>query len=95
VAYGIEVSPSRLARIEAAEAAVRALLEDRVQVNLRVRDLGDRARVELDPDVLASVDLDSVVLAVCAAGFDRAEVDPRGFRSGSMNELLPEPELYR
>jgi uncharacterized protein len=23
------------------------------------------------------------------------EVDPRGFRSGSMNELLPDPVRYR
>jgi uncharacterized protein len=36
------------------------------------------------PDVLASV-----------AGFARVEVDPRGFRSGSMNELLPDPVRYR
>ena len=33
--------------------------------------------------------------AVRAAGFDEAEVDPRGFRSGSMNELLPDPERFR
>jgi len=32
---------------------------------------------------------------VAATGFERAEVDPRGFRSGAMNELLPRPELYR
>ena len=29
------------------------------------------------------------------AGFARVEVDPRGFRSGSMNELLPDPVRYR
>ena len=33
--------------------------------------------------------------AVRQAGFEAVEVDPRGFRSGSMNELLPEPERYR
>jgi uncharacterized protein len=32
---------------------------------------------------------------VRAAGFTEAEVDPLGFRSGSMNELLPEPERFR
>jgi pyridinium-3,5-biscarboxylic acid mononucleotide sulfurtransferase len=29
------------------------------------------------------------------ASFSRVEVDPRGFRSGSMNELLPDPVRYR
>jgi len=32
---------------------------------------------------------------VRAAGFTEVEVDPRGFRSGAMNELLPDPERYR
>jgi hypothetical protein len=28
-------------------------------------------------------------------GFDAVEVDVRGFRSGAMNELLPDPARYR
>jgi uncharacterized protein len=36
-----------------------------------------------------------VTEAVRSAGFARVEVDPRGFRSGAMNELLAEPERYR
>jgi uncharacterized protein len=36
-----------------------------------------------------------VLDAVRRAGFDAAEVDPRGFRSGAMNELLAEPDRYR
>ena len=28
-------------------------------------------------------------------GFEDVEVDPLGFRSGSMNELLDEPDRYR
>ncbi len=38
---------------------------------------------------------DSLVAAVVEAGFDSAFVDPAGFRSGAMNELLPDPERYR
>jgi uncharacterized protein len=30
-----------------------------------------------------------------AAGFAVADVDPRGFRSGAMNELLATPERFR
>jgi uncharacterized protein (TIGR00268 family) len=97
IAYGVPVSAEGLARVEAAESALRgAMTAAGLPVrDLRVRDLGsDVARIEVDavlvpaltarPDVLASV-----------AGFARVEVDPRGFRSGSMNELLPDPVRYR
>ena len=98
VAFGIEITPARLARVERAEAAVRAALaEAGVAVeNLRVRDLGERARLEVDADALPTVArLPVVVEAVRAAGFLEVEVDPRGFRSGAMNELLADPERYR
>jgi uncharacterized protein len=95
VAYGVEITPARLARVEQAEAAVRRALEDaghRV-ANVRVRDLGDVARVEVDRELVEAVaeHLDGVR----AAGFSEVEVDPLGFRSGSMNELLDEPDKYR
>ena len=49
VAYGVEVTPHRLARVERAEAAVRDAARGRTAwPNLRVRDLGDRASVEVD-----------------------------------------------
>jgi len=92
VAFGVEVTAERLARIERAEAGVRRVLPE--VRNLRVRDLGDRASVELDASLVGIRD-DEVVAAVLAAGFDAAAVDQRGFRSGSMNELLPDPERYR
>jgi uncharacterized protein len=96
IAYGIEVSPARLARVERAEAALRAAMAEAGLVvrDLRVRDLGDRARVEVDHDVLGALLARPDVLAA-VEGFDAVEVDPRGFRSGSMNELLAEPARYR
>ncbi len=98
VAYGIEVSPFRLARVERAEAAVRVALQEAglAARDLRVRDLGDRASLELDRDLVATAgSLPAVLEAVRSAGFDEVVVDPAGFRSGSMNERLPEPERYR
>lgn len=88
VAYGIEVTPYRLGRVERAEAAARAVLAGTGLRNLRVRDLGDRASVEVDAALLPlepgrETDL---LAAVLGAGFEEAAVDPRGFRSGSMNE---------
>jgi pyridinium-3,5-biscarboxylic acid mononucleotide sulfurtransferase len=39
--------------------------------------------------------VNGVLEAVLAAGFAEADLDPRGFRSGSMNERLPDPGRYR
>ena len=88
VAYGVEVTPHRLARVERAEAAVRRVLTG--VRNLRVRDLGERASVEVDADLLPlDADVAELVLAATReTGFDEAELDPRGFRSGSLNEAL-------
>jgi uncharacterized protein len=90
VAYGVEVTPHRLARVERAEAAVRDLLAGQGLRDLRVRDVGDRASVEVNGELLP-LDPglhDAVLAVVIGAGFDEANVDKKGFRSGSMNERL-------
>jgi pyridinium-3,5-biscarboxylic acid mononucleotide sulfurtransferase len=95
IAYGVPVSAAGLARVEAAESALRrALAGAGLAVrDLRVRDMGeDVARVEVDAAVVAAVGPD---LLAAVPGFDRVELDPRGFRSGAMNELLPDPVRYR
>ena len=96
IAYGIEITPARLSRVGTAERTLRdALVRAGFAVrDLRVRDLGSTARVEIDaglvtvlerrPDLLASV-----------RGFQSVEVDPLGFRSGSMNEGLPASQRFR
>ena len=91
IAYGVEITPARLSRVERAETALRIALGAAGidVVNQRVRDLGDTARVEVDSDQVDAVRAAPEVLdAVREAGFDVVELDPRGFRSGSMNELL-------
>ena len=95
IAYGIEITPLRLARVERAEADLRAALTEAGHSvrDLRVRDLGDTARVEVDRELVAATG--GFVEVVVSAGFPQVEVDPLGFRSGSMNELLPEPDRYR
>lgn len=93
IAYGIEVTPHRLARVERAEAGVRRVLaEAEIPLrDLRVRDIGDLGRIELDRAALslaqARSDLAERLLSELAeAGFSGAELDPLGFRSGAMNE---------
>jgi uncharacterized protein len=92
IAYGIAITSAGLARVEGAEQALRATLNTAgIDVrDLRVRDLGeDRASIEVDAELVDRVaeSRDSLA-AVRAAGFSEAAVDPRGFRSGSMNEAL-------
>ena len=97
IAYGVPVSAEGLARVETAEAGLRAALTRAGLAvrDLRVRDLGSGiARVEIDADRVPTVAARPDLLAA-VAGFDRVELDPRGFRSGSMNELLPDPVRYR
>jgi uncharacterized protein len=98
IAFGLEISRDRLERVDRAETGVRAALADAgIEVrNLRVRDLGDHARIEVDQDAVEWVALcEEATDAVLAAGFASVELDERGFRSGSLNELLAEPERYR
>lgn len=89
VAYGIEVSRERLGRIERAEHALRAALATAgLPVrDLRVRDLGERARVEVDRELVGELQRRPELLDA-VAGFEGVDVDPRGFRSGSMNDAL-------
>lgn len=91
VPYGVELDEPRLARIGAAERSLREL----GLVQLRVRDHGDVARVEVPPGEIAAVAgaprRDEVVAALRAAGYRYVALDLEGYRTGAMNEVL-EPE---
>ncbi len=86
--YGTPVTADRLRRIERAEAALR---QAGVAGDLRVRDHGDLARVELAPSELsawlAGTEGERWAAAVRLAGFSEVAVDLAGFRSGSLNVL--------
>jgi uncharacterized protein len=90
--YGTEVTPLRLGKIESAERALRNL---GVTGDLRVRYYGETARVELSASELARWRTDegrrAILGAVTGAGFERVELDLRGFRSGSLNRRNEEP----
>jgi uncharacterized protein len=84
--YGERVTPEKLARIGRAEQALRALGFRQ----LRVRHFADRARVEISPDELHRVADEGLAPRIqadlLALGFPSVEIDPRGYRSGSLNE---------
>jgi len=86
--YGTPVTLEALRLVEKAEAAVRALGFR----ELRVRHLGDAARVEIareEMDRLSREDLgERVLAAVRGAGYARASIDPEGYRRGRLNDAL-------
>ncbi len=83
VAYGLTITPSRLGQVEAAEAFLRGL---GVPGDLRVRHHGDRARIEAEPAWIPWLveRLAPVAARFQALGFARVEIDPRGYRRGSL-----------
>ncbi|HEU4761232.1 MAG TPA: hypothetical protein VFS74_02850, partial [Gemmatimonadales bacterium] len=83
IRYGVEVTEERLAQVERAEAAVRAI---GVLGNLRVRHLDTRARVEVDAAELGLVRAhwDAIERQIAALGFDAVELDERGYRRGAL-----------
>lgn len=83
IPHGTEVTVAALRRIEAAEAAIKALGFDQV----RVRDHGEVARIEVDPqdiDRLAAR-RESVVEALRGAGYTFVSLDLEGYATGSLN----------
>jgi uncharacterized protein len=89
IAYGTEVTPDRLARVERAEGWLRA----RGFVQLRVRlHAGELARIEVPrgqlPRLLQLDDGGEMTRAMQGLGFQYVTVDLQGFESGSMNRVV-------
>jgi uncharacterized protein len=83
VRYGLAITPERLQQVEQAEATLRAF---GVSGDLRVRHLGEVARVEVRPEEFPLLDRcwPELVTALLALGFAEVERDPRGYRRGSL-----------
>jgi uncharacterized protein len=91
VAYGIAVTPERLARIDASERFIREELGLR---ELRVRlEANELARIEVPlaevPRLVAEGVSQRVAQRLRELGFRAVCLDLEGFRSGSLNDLLP------
>ena len=90
VAYGQEVTPERLAMIDQAEQFLR-------EVGLRMLRVryhgGDVARLEVPLDALAKLCYatlrEQLVARLKSIGFKYVTLDLEGFRSGSLNALVP------
>ena len=88
VPYGTAVTPEALRRIDRAEAGLR----DLGFRELRVRHLGDGARVEIAREEMTRLEAPEVreaaLAAVRAAGYAEVRIDPEGYRRGRLNEAL-------
>lgn len=85
IAYGVQVTPERLAAVEKAEEAVRALGFRQ----FRVRHHGNLARLEIAPDEMTRA-LDPEMARKVAEifhslGFTYSTLDLDGYRRGSLN----------
>jgi uncharacterized protein len=85
VQFGLQITPARLAQVELAEAYLREL---GVSGDLRVRHRGETARIEVEPVWIpwAEQRLGTIATRLTALGFAQVEVDPRGYRRGSLLE---------
>ena len=96
IAYGVEVTPERVARVDNAERFLR----DRLDLKeLRVRlEAGELARIEVPiadlPRLLEPGVREEVALRFRELGFRFVTLDLEGFRSGSLNTALPQSELH-
>ena len=90
IAVGVEATPERVARIEQAEAFLRGLgcREFRVRCHH-----GELARIEANPEDIARLISEPARSQVAAEfrqlGFNYISVDLEGFRSGSLNVMVP------
>jgi uncharacterized protein len=97
IAYGVEVTPVRVSRVDAAERFLRAEFGLR---ELRVRlEANDLARIEVPvttlPRLSDSKARERIVARLRELGFRYVTLDLDGFRSGSLNEALPADSLVR
>ena len=88
IPYGTRIKPELLKRIDEAEAFLRQLGFAQV----RVRDHGTIARIEVSPEDRKVLIEDSLVLEIVqklkSLGYSYVTLDLEGYRTGSLNEVL-------
>jgi uncharacterized protein len=92
IPYGTPITPERLRRVSGAEYILRTL----GFTNTRVRDYGELARIEMQPDELERAAANplraNIVEPLRDLGYRYVTLDLSGYRSGSMDEVLPPEE---
>ncbi|MFP8872538.1 MAG: hypothetical protein VCB43_14610, partial [Myxococcota bacterium] len=87
--YGMEVTSERLIQVELGEDRLRALGFGQI----RLRHHGNLARIEISPEELPKALEPTMAAAIAktikALGFRFITLDLEGYRTGSLNAVLP------
>ncbi len=88
--YGEEITIPKLNRVGRAEIYLRRLGYE----NIRVRSTGDTAKIELPADLIqqfvANTNLPELIKTFQSFGFIYITLDLEGYRSGKLNQVLPQ-----
>lgn len=89
IPYGTEITEEAMTRIDLCETFLR----DRIQGSVRVRCHGNLARIEVEPQAIPTlIEARETLLGFFRQqGFVYVTLDLKGYRTGSMNEVL-QPE---
>ncbi|MEL7509289.1 MAG: TIGR00268 family protein, partial [Cyanobacteria bacterium J06554_1] len=91
--YGELITAEKLHRVGQCERYLRQLGIR----NLRVRSDGETARIELPPkdikSFVATVDLETLVVAFQEYGFAYVTLDLEGYKSGKLNRVLEKTSI--
>jgi pyridinium-3,5-biscarboxylic acid mononucleotide sulfurtransferase len=89
IPYGMPITAEKLEQVDSCEDFIRDL---HVTLQVRVRNCGDTARIEVDPANLVQLTeaavRERVIKHFKKLGFSYVTVDLEGYRMGSMNRVL-------
>jgi uncharacterized protein len=86
IKYGDKITKDRLKRVEKAENFIKDELG--IGGNIRVRDFGKLARIEVDKcNIPFLIKNNGILKRIKNLGFENVSVDLEGYRTGSMNSL--------
>lgn len=93
IPYGTSLDREKIRKVNEAELFLMKLGFDTV----RVRYHENSARIEVTEDKIAELvtQREQIQLKLSALGFDYISVDLKGYRTGSMNEVLSQDQLNR
>lgn len=88
IPWGTKVTSEKLARIEKSEMMVKQLFGIK---QVRVRDFGNSANIEVDKNELAKIKEDKKITILkkfmSDLGFETTTIDPEGYRPGKLNVI--------
>lgn len=91
IPYGERLDKEKIRQVDEAEKFIAKLGINMV----RVRHHGNTARIEVAPADMAALvgHRDQILLKLTTLGFQYISIDLRGYRTGSMNEVLTDEEM--